>query len=378
MRYSSSGVVSSTYRLLVVDDVPDNILLMRRLLEIEGYAIEVANSGERALQKIVQNPPDLILLDIMMPDLDGYAVTHQIRKMEEVPFIPILLMTAYDQSSIVQGLDAGADDFIRKPFDVNELLARVRCLLRLKQSISERDRIAQQREDFVHRLTHDLRTPLVATDRMLKLILDETLGSVAPDMHQALDLLARSNSNLLELVNKLLQVYRFEAGARVLQFGSVHLEPLLNEVVAELMPLVQEKGLALRQCMADNLPVIEGDRLELRRVMTNLIGNSIQYTEQGTITVTLAQTQRAETTEPSQLVLFKVEDTGMGISEQQRPNLFEPFHAGRPHRSGHGLGLYLSRYIAEAHGGSITVKSQLGQGSCFTVCLPIRQPRAGI
>lgn len=126
-------------RILAVDDTRDNLILVQTILESEGYEIDLVADGVSALQHIEQSPPDLILLDVMMPGMDGYEVTRRIRKNPNlnVSYIPILLITAFHESSVVEGLDAGADDFIRKPFDTDELLARVRSLLRLKHSLDE-------------------------------------------------------------------------------------------------------------------------------------------------------------------------------------------------------------------------------------------------
>jgi two-component system, sensor histidine kinase and response regulator len=363
-------------RLLVVDDLPDNSFLIQAILEEQGYLVEIADEGQDALKRIVSDPPDLVLLDVMMPDINGYEVTQQIRNNPNLPFIPILLITAYDHSSVVQGLDLGADDFVRKPVEVDELLARVRALLRLKQSIDERDRISRQREDFVSRLAHDLRTPLIAADRMLLLLFEGTFGELPTEANEALEMMSRNNKNLLQLVNKLLQVYRFEAGQQRLNFTDLDLVQLLQEVIQELLPLMKDKGLVLHQEIEPDFPKLEGDRLELRRVLTNLIGNAIHYTEAGSITVRLTRMVEMEAFDPTQWMYFAVEDTGIGISQQQQQQLFEPFRPGTDQRSGSGLGLYLSRYIVEAHHGALTVKSELQQGSCFTVCLPMVQPTA--
>jgi signal transduction histidine kinase len=361
-------------RLLVVDDLPDNSFLIQAILEEQGYLVEIADEGQDALKRIVSDPPDLVLLDVMMPDINGYEVTQQIRNNPNLPFIPILLITAYDHSSVVQGLDLGADDFVRKPVEVDELLARVRALLRLKQSIDERDRISRQREDFVSRLAHDLRTPLIAADRMLLLLFEGTFGELPTEANEALEMMSRNNKNLLQLVNKLLQVYRFEAGQQRLNFTDLDFVQLLQEVIQELQPLMKDKGLVLHQEIEPDFPKLEGDRLELRRVLTNLIGNAIHYTEAGSITVRLTKMVEMEAFDPTQWMCFAVEDTGIGISQQQQQQLFEPFRPGTDQRSGSGLGLYLSRYIVEAHHGALTVKSELQQGSCFTVCLPMVQP----
>ncbi|HEY9881545.1 MAG TPA: response regulator [Leptolyngbyaceae cyanobacterium] len=128
-------VSSNDHRILVVDDLMDNLFLLQTLLEIEGYQVETAQSGRQALCKVWESPPDLILLDVMMPDITGYEVTRQIRQNEALPFIPILLVTAHEDSNAIKGLDMGANDFVRKPIDLDELLARVRSFLRLKKDV---------------------------------------------------------------------------------------------------------------------------------------------------------------------------------------------------------------------------------------------------
>ncbi|MEL7421332.1 MAG: response regulator, partial [Cyanobacteria bacterium J06555_3] len=125
--------------ILAVDDIPDNLLLVQLALEEEGHHVVLADNGETALRKIKQTPPNLILLDVMMPGMDGYEVTKRIREDKNIPFIPILLVTAREESSLVQGLDAGADEFVRKPFQIEELQARVRSMLRFKETIDQRE-----------------------------------------------------------------------------------------------------------------------------------------------------------------------------------------------------------------------------------------------
>jgi signal transduction histidine kinase len=368
-------------RILVVDDSPDNVFLIQTILEEEGYAINTADNGPSALAQIEQSAPDLVLLDVMMPGMDGFEVTQRIRQNTKLPFIPILLITAYDQPSVAQGLDMGADDFIRKPVEVDELLARVRSLLRLKHSVDERDQIARQREDFVSRLTHDLRTPLVAADRMLILFQQGALGELSPTMQEAITTMVRSNRNLLQMVNTLLEVYRFEAGRKNLTFLPVDIKELIEEVAKELTPLAQEKELALQLQLTQHpdKSKVTGDRLELHRLFVNLVGNAIKFTDAGSITIRLltstsnaaANTQAEQ--KPASYLVIEVEDTGPGIPPEEQAALFERFRQGSHKRSGSGLGLYLSRRIVEAHQGTIQVKSHLGKGSVFIVRLPIQQ-----
>jgi two-component system, sensor histidine kinase and response regulator len=361
-------------RILAVDDTRDNLILVQTLLESEGYEIDLVSDGATALQKVAQSPPDLILLDVMMPGMDGYEVTRKIRGNPELGYIPILLITAFHESSVVEGLDAGADDFIRKPFNTDELLARVRSLLRLKQSIDEQEQMSRQREDFVSRLTHDLRTPLVAADRMLALFEQETFCQISPEMKQAIAVMIRSNENLIAMVNTLLEVYRFEAGKKTLNLEKCDLKEIAAEIISELTPLALEKNLTLKldthelNQLGNDGGIVFGDRLELRRVLNNLIGNAIKFTDTGGVETRILESLPTNT--DTDEVLIEVEDSGYGIPAEDQATIFERFRQGRNKRSGSGLGLHLSKIIVEAHGGKIELFSELGKGSIFKIRLP--------
>ena len=378
---------SGSYNILAVDDSPDNLFLIESILDNENYHITCVESGQAAIEAVHRHPPDLILLDVMMPGMDGYEVTHRLRQDPLVSYIPILLITAHDQSSLVEGLDAGADDFIHKPVDVNELQARVRSLLRLKRSIDAQYSMIQQRDDFVARLTHDLRTPLVAANRMLKLCQGGTFGNIPDEAQDAIENVVRNNDHLLSMVNTLLEVYRHEAGHKALTFSCINVFELASSIVAELTPIAEESRLSC-QVLPDGNSLdgnkvdfqVEGDYLELRRVLTNLIGNAIKFTDQGKITVSLSSHHQppphvpVNTHHSDHWVCVTVEDTGVGISEADQQEIFAWFRQGNHMRSGNGLGLHLSQRIAAMHGGGIGVESELGQGSRFTLCLPSTPP----
>ncbi len=362
-------------RILVVDDTRDNLILVQTILESEGYEIDLAENGIAALEYVAQSPPDLILLDVMMPGMDGYEVTRRIRNHPQIKsYIPILLITAFHEASVAEGLDAEADDFIRKPFDTDELSARVRSLLRLKHSLDEQQKMARQREDFVSRLTHDLRTPLVAADRMLTLFLEETFCKISPEMKQAISVMIRSNQNLTQMVNTLLEVSRFEAGKKTLNWESCNLREIAQEVVSELSPLASEKNLTLKldihqlDKQGETAGILMGDPLEFRRVLNNLLGNAIKFTDTGGVEIRIFE-QSAHPTAQNWLTI-EIEDTGYGIALEDQTNIFERFRQGKNKRSGSGLGLHLSSRIVEAHEGTIEVTSELGRGSIFKVRLP--------
>jgi two-component system, sensor histidine kinase and response regulator len=374
-------VPSKRINILAVDDVPDNLLILESILgDIDNYHIDCVDGGEVALNYINSQTPDLILLDIMMPGIDGYEVTRRIRDNKNLPYIPILLVTAHDQASLAEGLDSGADDFIRKPFDVDELMARVRSLLRLKHSLDEQSEMLRQRDDFVARLTHDLRTPLVAANRMLSLMLEGVFGEPPGEMDEAIQNVISNNENLLNMTNTLLQVYRHEAGQKKLVRSPLSAYALAQEVVKELEPLASEKGILLRieaQLIEGLDPYrldpyrTEGDLLELRRLLTNLVGNAIKFTDTGSVTVHLSLNHQPLAHIPSaDTIEIAVEDTGIGISDDVQEKIFEWFYQGDHMRAGSGLGLHLSKRIAEMHQGTLTLRSEIGKGSTFTLSLP--------
>lgn len=354
-------------RILLVDDSADSLRLLQVTLKLKGYNVIIADSGAEALVKIAESPPDLVLLDVVMPDMDGYEVTRQIKHNSNLPFIPILLVTGSEKSSVVKGLDAGADEFIRKPVDKKELLARVRALLRLKHSMDEQLFLIQRREDFVTRLTHDLRTPLIAADQFLKLLQRGVFGNTLSAMRESLEQMAQSNQTLLSMVDTLLEVYQYEAGGKTLDFFVVDLWELCQQVVQELMPLANVKHLTLKAVLTKgteaSLVRVKGDRLELRRLLTNLVGNAIRFSDAGSVEVRLNSTVQG--------VTIEVEDTGIGMNPEEQLLLFDRFRQGKHQRRGNGLGLYLSRQIVEAHQGNISVSSTVGKGSIFTVYLPV-------
>jgi two-component system sensor histidine kinase/response regulator len=372
-------------KILSVDDSADNLFLIETILESDEYHLNSARSGGEALLKLEQSPPDLVLLDIMMPGIDGYEVTRRIRQSKNLPYIPILLLTAHEYMSLVEGLDAGADDFIRKPFDVEELQARVRSLLRMKQAMDSQAYMVRQRDDFVARLTHDLRTPLVAANRMLTFCKNGSLGTISAEVKEAISETINNNEQLLSMVNILLEVYRHDAGHKSLTMTALNLFDISKAVFNELKPLADEKQLIFEigdgvgNPIDDSAPFeMQGDIIELRRAITNLIGNALKFTDKGQVLVQLSTVSQPPVKSlksfqdpgDSSWLMLQVIDTGTGISEEDQAEIFDWFRQGKQRRSGSGLGLHLCCRIAKIHGGFINVESTLREGSTFTLFLP--------
>jgi signal transduction histidine kinase len=270
---------------------------------------------------------------------------------------------------VIKGLALGANDVIRPTVKKGELFARIQSMLKLKHSIDEQIRINQQHEDFIASLTHDLRTPLIAADHMLHLLRRGTFGKTLPEMRDSLEQVVQSNQTLLEMVDTLLEIYQYEAGCKDLHFYKVGLWELSQSVVRELTPLAMTKGLALNLTLVgvtDETSLwIRGDRLELRRLLTNLIGNAVRYTDTGSVELRLCYLTR-DSPENSSIIL-EVEDTGIGIAPEEQELLFERFRQGHHQRRGNGLGLYHSHQIVEAHHGTIKVESEVGKGTLFVI-----------
>ncbi|PZM84099.1 MAG: hypothetical protein DKT66_05515 [Candidatus Melainabacteria bacterium] len=231
---------------------------------------------------------------------------------------------------------------------------------------TDRVHLQQQREDFVATLTHDLKTPVSATNRAVKLILAGDFGEVSAELREILETVLQSNTTLYSLVQTLLDVYRFDSGVKVMDIKECNLAGIITQLVTEIMPLAQERRIQLKAVLPFDLGCISCDQEEVRRVVQNLIDNSLKFTPAGgTVTVTMSQNDEVTT--------VSVKDTGKGIPPENMSKLFQRFwqagSSGRYYAST-GLGLYLARKIVEGHGGKISCESKVGEGSTFSFELP--------
>jgi two-component system, sensor histidine kinase and response regulator len=372
-------------KILIVDDDQVDRMTVRRALTRAGVPVklEEACDGETMVTALENQTFDCIFLDYQLPGQDGLALLQQLR--HAGIRIPIIMLTGQgDEQIAVELMKAGASDYLTKTTISPEQLEQVlRNAIRLYKAEKEatlakqqREHLLRQREDFVSRLTHDLRTPLVAADRMLHLLKEGAFGPTTAETQEAFACMTVSNQNLLQMVNTWLEVFRHEAGYKTLNFIECDLRNLIQDVARELMPLAVEKKLQLETVYPDSVQAhslpftVLADRLELRRVLVNLVGNAIKFTDRGSVCIRLdLETSASEVT-------LRIEDTGCGIPVEEKTMLFERFRQGNHKRSGSGLGLYLSRCIIEAHGGNIAVQSTLGKGSCFSIHLPIHRSDA--
>jgi two-component system sensor histidine kinase/response regulator len=365
-------------KVLVVDDNAENRALAQATLEEEGYAVVLASGGAEGIRLFESEHPDCVLLDVRMPDLDGFAVCARLRELPGGPETPIVFLTALrDVDTFDRALRAGGDDFLTKPVRPTELLVRVQAALKLRRMSADLrehyDLVRRQRDDLMRlqlqkeRLSafvvHDLKNPVSAMDLHAQVLLAdrelpervrETAGHIRSD--------ARS---LMRLILNLLDISKSEEGKLSARPSNVELSTLVSQALESVEVKARAAGITLEQRL--EVKSLYADPDLLRRVLENLLDNAIRHTRNGG-KVTLSAVSRADGVE------LRVEDAGQGISPELRERIFEPFVQieGGPvasTRSGRGLGLTFCRLAALAHGGSIWAEDG-APGARFCVKLP--------
>ncbi len=352
--------------VMIVDDVPDNIQVAARFLQEDGYSIAFATSGAQALQALVKLRPQLILLDIDMPEMNGFQVIEKLAANPDTAAIPVIFLTAmHDDSSLQSGFQLGAVDFITKPFRSVELCSRVRTHIRLRSAELRAEASSRSKSRFLANISHELRTPM---NSVLGWV--EMLQQRQPDLatRSALDNIERSGRSLLELINELLDLASAEEGRMKLNEEDCSLAHLIQEVIHELRPLVSRRRLQLHLELATSYrDAIHSDPRRLRQILLNLLSNAVKFTDAGSIRLAVSTADQAD---GSIRLRLQVEDSGIGISEEEQTRIFAPFQQAEDkrarHRGGTGLGLPISRTLCELMGGSLGVSSLSGVGSVFT------------
>jgi len=362
-------------RVLVVDDDVSNRSLLAEWLGAYGHQVSVAADGAEALASVERELPDAIILDVMMPGLDGFAVCERLKADPRTAVVPVLLLTALDErEDRLRGMRAAANDFLTKPADLPYVLLRVRNAIRMRQlnaevekKLREISREQQMRESLLHMIVHDLRTPLAGLDGFLQLLQMNAGEKLEERPAHYLKQALHATHSLAHQIDLLLDIHRMEDGKM-----SVHLEPLdlvlvLDKALEPLRPLFGQRRLRLD--IAPSLSPALGDGSLLVRVVSNLVGNAVAFTspERGEITLrVLTREGRAR---------VEVEDNGPGIEPSKQEAIFEKFFQVGEHvrNRSSGLGLAFCKLALEAQGGRIGVVSQAGLGSRFWFEVPVEE-----
>lgn len=363
-------------RVLAVDDAPDNLVLLDRMLKRQGFDVAKASSGKECLARSASEHPDLIILDVAMPEMNGFETLKHLRGNELTKDIPVIILTANskDAKSIEEGFSLGADEYLTKPIDQDELIARVRSILRVVNAERE---IEQLKADFQSMLVHDLRSPLSVIIGVLELGVrgefENNVEEAKEFMGSALD----TAQKMLVLINDILDVAKLEAGKLQLNKQPNDLNAIVTSAVGRLKVIARDKGVAVNVDMDNDLPICDCDGDKMDQVVTNLVSNAIKFTpKDGEIAIrTYSRTFNQEVPGlEGNYIALDVFDTGVGISEDERPLIFDRYRQAKSAKGtsqkGTGLGLTIVKRVTEAHGGKVFVESSPGKGTKFTVVIP--------
>jgi two-component system sensor histidine kinase/response regulator len=365
--------------ILIVDDTLANLDLLLAMLSNQGYKVRAAINGTMALKSVFSATPELILLDINMPDMDGFEVCRQLKSDDRTREIPIIFISASDQmDDKVRAFETGGVDYVTKPFQVEEVLARVSSQLALYQHKRELESFRQReidylrelsamKDEFVQTVSHDLKNPLSVILGYTEILSGEDVIQHDAELLSYVSAIKRKSDEMYGLISNLLDLAKIEAGMG-LNAAPIMLDKFLDEQVESIRPLAESKHIAFVYTVAPLNVTLTADAMRLGQVMQNLLSNAIKYTPEG---------RRVELSHTIQTarILLQVKDNGLGIPREDLPNIFEKFYrVNTPEHNtstGTGLGLSIAKAIIEQHRGSIWVESELGKGSTFSIELPL-------
>ncbi len=364
--------------ILVVDDTEDNLDLLEFALKRKPVTMLRATSGRECLTLAAQHLPDVILLDIQMPEMDGFETLRRLRESPKTANIPVIFLTAArkDPTSIEQGLLLGADEYLTKPIDTEELIVRTKTLVRIKRIEAELERT---KADFTAMLVHDLRSPIMGIRSILEFIREPIMqGKVLEKSHLDLVHSAHDAANrMLALINDMLDLSKFEAGKINLHPEPVSVKDLVEFTIRQMSIQLRQKEIDLRADVPEGLPSVSADPQKIGQVLMNLLSNALKFTPaHGVITVGARLPEGSSAPSGEAMVDVWVSNEGPGIMPNEIPALFERYKqmssAKVAKEKGTGLGLAICKLIVEAHGGRITAESEPGKLTTFRFTLPTR------
>ncbi len=361
-------------KLLIVDDIIDNIRIIGSLLKSKGISITPATSGEQALGLAVAKKPDLILLDVQMPEMDGFEVCKKLKDNPLTKDIPVIFLTARTETEdIMKGFNLGAIDYITKPINSDEVIARIKTHLELKKS---KDIINEQNKDlselnatkdkFFSIIAHDLKNPISNFRDLTKVLVDNFSNLSDPEKLDYLTMMNKSSEKLFLLLDNLLEWSRSQRG--LIQFVPVQIDVnyIIDNMISLMKPSAEKKNISLVKNITEEISLI-ADVNMLNTILRNILSNSIKFTElNGQITIGVKNFNN--------YIEFYIEDTGIGISPDNITKLFNIDSnistLGTSNEKGTGIGLILCKEFIEKHKGKIWVESEIGSGTKFTFVIP--------
>ncbi len=368
------------YKILVVDDVLPNVMLLKVMLSNEGYNIVTASNGTQALEQTQKEKPDLILLDVMMPDITGYEVAQRLRGNPETADIPIMFLTALNQSEdIVMGFKMGGNDFISKPFNKEVLMVRVKYQLSLTaakrvilQQNEELARTIQGRDKLYSVIAHDLRSPMSSVKMVLNMLTEAiSAQTIGEDMYNMLSMVNTQTEEVFALLDNLLKWTKSQVGRLNVVTQDFRIDELVDSVIDVFRMVAEIKNIEI---VSEELPAltVRADIDMFKTILRNFLSNAIKFSNPDSkIRVTVEKQEHH--------AFISVHDQGRGISEEDQKKLFHTAthfsKYGTANEEGSGLGLLLCQDFAQKNGGDVFLHSVLGEGSTFSFTLPLAEEK---
>lgn len=359
-------------RILVVDDNLANRKLAEAHLFAAGYTVELADGGAKAIELFIAKPHDLVLLDILMPQMNGFEACVKLRALPTGAVTPIVFLTALsDLETHEKAMASGADDFLTKPINRTELLIRVRSLIRVKKLNEQLKQAQRQKDELAALIVHDLKSPLTGILGNADLLIEDPAAT--EDVRGAARDIYRSAEAMHRMVLNILDISRSEDGSLALRRDFLDIKALLDSVTSGFEKRAQERSQSITRDIAP-LPAIFADRDLIERVLHNLFDNAVKYApKKGTISV-VGKVIGPEG--PAQRVEISVSDDGQGIPANFRDKVFEKYvqleeGAAAHARTSRGLGLTFCKLAVEAHGGMIVAEENIPKGTTFRLQLPV-------
>ena len=368
----------SEYKILIVDDVMSNVLLLKVLLTNEKFAIATASNGRQALEQVEKENPDLVLLDVMMPDMSGFEVAQHLKSNPNTADIPIIFLTALNSTAdIVKGFQVGANDFISKPFNKEELIIRVThqiSLVAAKRLIlsktEELQRTIAGRDKLYSVIAHDLRSPMGSIKMVLNmLILNLPSEKIGAEMYELLTMANQTTEDVFSLLDNLLKWTKSQIGKLNVVNQDVDLVEVTDGVIEIFSMVASLKKIRIHEMKPEKM-MVNADIDMLKTVVRNLLSNAIKFSKENSEVLVKME-------EVDGMAVVSVQDYGCGISEEGQKKLlhtdthFSTF--GTNNEEGSGLGLLLCKDFVVKNGGKLWFTSKEGEGSIFSFSIPVKK-----
>ena len=366
--------------ILIVDDTPANLQFLAAMFKMKGYKTRAALNGELALLAIKNQPPDLILLDVHMPDIDGIEVCKRIKADPTIADIPVIFVSGeHEELNKIKAFSSGGVDYITRPFRIDEVISRVSTHLdlrrqreQLRETLRRMQELESLRDSFVHMIIHDLRNPLWGIESYLELMKMDETAALSPKISKYIDETQLHANNMIDMINSILDVNRMESGTFPLNLTNTDLVELCIQVIRGMEPMRQSRVLTIETALSPANAIIDVGLI--RRLLTNLISNAIRATrnEGGQITLAVRSINN--------FIRSNVADNGYSIPLHDHQNIFDKYAQANLALSGKGryspgLGLPFCKLAAEAHGGRIGIDNPPADGNIFWIELPVGGPR---